>query len=604
MIDILVQCDQYILGVEVKMWNGTAREHEAAVVSLLRRGAEAMRHTGKEWRLLYVIPTSDFRELLTAFQEVSSQYPGHLYLASYNLSGEDPSIAPCNIIESFREKVKHYNCSVRHDAMPAVISSNRKFLPLPDSEHDLLEMLTLNAGEGAFHWIRCPHADGCAGWVYDCGTNSGAKKIKSSITAFLNTIEDKPLSLIIVSHYHKDHISHIKNLSKAKLLAKNIGKMAFWIPEIDSISMSHYLRMLVFSSLFQFRNSEIGDKDLNRLFSKPDHLAQDLAMWFDVPKNLILRAKSGDSEGCPMGGRGITVRALTPPSFGLGSQHPLTEQTSSISYMLSDQEFAIRIKSVIKRVLSVATREGSGLRKHIELYWGPTDHLLLDNLEESVFRALSAGPNTGEDISEESLLSSNACLHMWLAATLFAPIKKAGRLSLSKKKRHVPSPFQAYLRSLPEKIKDATHLFNLIVEFSDGQRSYLLTGDADTRLWPHVFPQCTEKQTAIQAAHHGSEENVFPPAFHEIMTNTYVVSADKFKTWRHPSTRLGVAVSRGTLGAGGSLFCTNVHANCELNSSPGNCRENQQEVRAISVTEGVEWIIDGVRLPAEKCPRI
>ena len=488
---------------------------------------------------------------------------------------------------------------------------NRGFtIPRPAGPSRALEFLTLNAGEGAFHWVRCHHQAGCSGWIFDCGTTSGAKKIQSSINDMLLTLKEAPPpALLIVSHYHNDHISHIKKLRS--VFAGRQGQWGnsrekVWIPAIEPYSMALYLRLLAFSTLFRDRGRQISDRELVRVFSKPGHLAQDLATWFGIPSRSILEARQGTTDRCPGGIPDIEVKALTPPHYPPGPRHPLAEESSTIASIVADKSLSEHLRGTASEMWRMARNETSGLRSHLEASWDrekfgepPTEEP--DTL---MLSALAHPPLNEEATSNESLRHENAILHLWLAVSLFSDQGEAPRLSISGQESRVPSRFRRSLRRLPKVIDNATHLFNLAVQFSDGESSYLLTGDADIQLWPAILAGCSSAQTGIQAPHHGSEENVLFSAFSAVTAEACVVSADHFKQWRHPSTRLGVALANARVPA--PLYCTNVHPNCELIGGPPPCPDAvQQGVRAVSVTPGkVEWIVNGQRLPAQRCPKV
>jgi hypothetical protein len=489
---------------------------------------------------------------------------------------------------------------------------SREALPPHPDGRGILEFLTLNAGEGAFHWVRCHHADACSGWIYDCGTRSGKDQMDRSIRAVANSIS-RPLAKLIISHYHSDHVSHLRELRNALrnvspvFHMSNNGRSPIWIPKIDAYSMSLYLRLLTFSTFFKNRDAAIVDRDLNKIFSKPGHLAQDLSRLFDIPRDQILSAGSGDADICPMGKESIGLKALTPPHFPRGESHPLADEAGSISYLLSDSKFEQNVEAVAKAMLDAASRENSGLWDYLDEVWGPDNTHMLSDLIEKVMFAIKNPPLGKEGPSDEQLHGANKRLHMWLSVSLFAPEKSAPRLSISGKDAVAPRPFRKTLLAIPEKIRDATHLFNLVVEFSDGRTSYLLTGDADVRLWPEILRGCSRAQEAIQAPHHGSRENV-PPfhVFKEVQSGVFIVSAGKFKNWSHPSTKLGAALAGEGKGQGSALYCTNVHPNCEMLRKMGMCRTRlAAPIQAISVTPGnVDWIIEGRRVPAERCPEV
>ena len=93
-----------------------------------------------------------------------------------------------------------------------------------------------------------------------------------------------------------------------------------------------------------------------------------------------------------------------------------------------------------------------------------------------------------------------------------------------------------------------------------------MTGDAANYLWPLIMNEIkNDTYIVMQVPHHGSEENVFWEAYQALNIKNFIVSADKFKSWRHPSKNLGAAIrERKYHSHSRKLFCTNSHENCEL----------------------------------------
>ena len=468
-------------------------------------------------------------------------------------------------------------------------------IPAPKGKGNQLEFLTFNVGEGAFHWVRHHDFEDIAGWIYDCGTRSSKNLINKAVADVLQTIgSESSIPLLIISHYHHDHHSHLKSLASSKFSQRSLDIKEIWIPKIDPYSMTLYLRVLAFGTLLKYKNSIMTDKGLTRIFSKSGHLQEVVSIFF--PMASVTMAQKGDERNTSNEKSNVKIKALTPPCFPSGKQHPLAESVAMITFMLNDSVFANSVMDILKNIINI-------LRSNISFRAGTEEIMpLKPDFPERIMNLLQSPPfsnnNQNESVTYEK---DNLDLHKWLAASLLVPDKEVPRLSVSDKNTLVPPSFRGSLLDFPQKIHDATHLFNLVVQISENDSSLLLTGDADVRLWPTILDGCEEKQMAVQVAHHGSRDNVDFCAFDRLQSNSYIVSAGKYKNWKHPSTKLGLAVSGSKCITG--LYCTNVHDNCEIKTPSEKCRKH--EIQAISVTsEKVEWIIDGVRCPAIKCSKL
>ena len=106
-IDIFIEGDSFSLGIEVKIWDRSAKNNDTADISQLRRYATAIKRKGKEWRLMYIVPTFDSRVCLAEFRAVQPEFQNHLYLASWNSATEEPDDNANIIRESIRDKLEH-----------------------------------------------------------------------------------------------------------------------------------------------------------------------------------------------------------------------------------------------------------------------------------------------------------------------------------------------------------------------------------------------------------------------------------------------------------------------------------------------------------------
>ncbi|MCP3873079.1 MAG: PD-(D/E)XK nuclease family protein [Desulfobacteraceae bacterium] len=86
-IDIFVSSSRLLVGIEIKIWDRSARNTNVEGISQLRRYAKALAQkagNNKNWILIYVIPTLESRICLTEFEQVFNDYPNNLRLIPWN----------------------------------------------------------------------------------------------------------------------------------------------------------------------------------------------------------------------------------------------------------------------------------------------------------------------------------------------------------------------------------------------------------------------------------------------------------------------------------------------------------------------------------------
>jgi hypothetical protein len=408
-----------------------------------------------------------------------------------------------------------------------------------------------------------------------------------------------PPAVVIVSHYHEDHHSHLRKLSLGLgPLADRVREV--WVPAISPFSMALYLRILAFGALFRQGRVVLADKNLNLIFSKRDDLARQLtgpSGWFKQAR--LIEVATGHSSRCPQGMPGITIDVLTPPDWPRNLEHPLSEPAGRIRSIVSDPAVSARMTEAVRSMVEAAN-ERPGFRRY--LHDEDVNVQLLGDLGETVVRALGHAP-TGEESTGSHDLQ---VLRLFLGVASNIPSGYGARVPPTA----LHPGDRLWVAGWKKVIRDSTHLFNVSAKFlGAGGTRFLLTGDADTRLWPLIrIGTKGETFDGVQIPHHGSEENVEWAMFTELDASRFVVSADKKNQWRHPSRRLADALTEAppTSRAEVSLFCTNRHANCEIapRTSRG-CGVPPTDATAISLTkQQVEWVVAGARRPAMRCPQV
>lgn len=100
-----------------------------------------------------------------------------------------------------------------------------------------LRVTTWPAGQGLFTHADVIVGDSCFRIVYDCGTMTFSNRRRMG--DYVNSLGGKKLDLLVISHFHHDHISHISQLLKVSGGAERV-----WIPYL-----AHKTRVLYLTSL-------------------------------------------------------------------------------------------------------------------------------------------------------------------------------------------------------------------------------------------------------------------------------------------------------------------------------------------------------------------
>lgn len=67
-------------------------------------------------------------------------------------------------------------------------------------------------GQGAFYSGVFKTGRKKFSFVYDCGTHSSRQYLEKEVNQFVNEIDNQQIDLLIVSHFHEDHINYISDL--------------------------------------------------------------------------------------------------------------------------------------------------------------------------------------------------------------------------------------------------------------------------------------------------------------------------------------------------------------------------------------------------------
>jgi hypothetical protein len=114
-------------------------------------------------------------------------------------------------------------------------------------------------GQGVFY---CGLVDeGQYSFVYDCGTETLGVNLKTYMNFLYHWNGQKQLDFVAISHFHKDHISGIKDLERL------IGFKKIYLPYIcDNELVRDYLIGVCFFEISEGENSSILDKEYEYLF--------------------------------------------------------------------------------------------------------------------------------------------------------------------------------------------------------------------------------------------------------------------------------------------------------------------------------------------------
>jgi hypothetical protein len=131
-VDIFIESGSDITAIEVKIWDRSAINNSINDEPQLVRYADVISEYGKEWRLIFVVPTLDSPICLREFKKAFDKYPNNIFLLSWN-SGEHNETGPIakhifpesllDILEILREK------SLSDDISKWILASLIKRIP-------------------------------------------------------------------------------------------------------------------------------------------------------------------------------------------------------------------------------------------------------------------------------------------------------------------------------------------------------------------------------------------------------------------------------------------------------------------------------------------
>ena len=521
-----------------------------------------------------------------------------------------------------------------------------------------LEFLTMNARQGAFHWVgpAAVNADTSSrtpmdgGIVFDCGTMwGGGRRLDKSIEFLVDRLARRQLALLAVSHYHADHFSKVKNLLR-RIDDAGIPLPAVWLPEIDPHSMQIYLRILAFGALLRRGKSrKLSDTFLEKLFGRQQSVAETLLAVFP---NLNIQTANRHTKGISTSH--WAASPLSPPSFPSAPGHPLCHSLAAMQFMIRNEEVSQAIQHAIDSVLYSRTRS-RGLDRHMSAAFPEAGSQELQELvSKTLLDVLTQTPGDREE--HGAILA----LQAFLAFSAFTPATASGTRAdvTGRVSPYLPTGFRHYAGRWDEVMREATHLFNLAIVVESSSSTVLLTGDADPLLYPlligrgrvsskssrqdrtviiaspiesalgfrlvfahDVVPVLLQEENTkgtlsssfwlepikpdvVQVPHHGSEKNVVWDAYRMWQAKKVVVSAAPFGKWRHPSLEL-VATLVGTAVANAPrLYCTNYNSNSPV-CQRGNCGLVGTEIDALLVSgSNVQWLTGRASQPAVECPHV
>lgn len=151
-----------------------------------------------------------------------------------------------------------------------------------------------NAGQGLFYSINGRERVGGREFtvVYDCGSTT-IKQIKKAIKGFEEKTERKTIDILVISHFHKDHINGLRELISRNKIIEII------IPYLHPVE-----RIIVFAALMADSGMEFDDfsrSDVGRLVLNPVDFMEDLfksknASTMGNPKPKITIVITGKEE--------------------------------------------------------------------------------------------------------------------------------------------------------------------------------------------------------------------------------------------------------------------------------------------------------------------
>jgi hypothetical protein len=333
-----------------------------------------------------------------------------------------------------------------------------------------MALVTFNAGQGAFHWfVPTTVADLVrggslpdAGLVYDCGTmerEAHKAKLNASIDEFVRLIDQQTPRLLVLSHYHLDHHSHIREL--ARMLGERPNRTdspeVLWVPRIDGHSMNLYLRVLAFGALFRRgETGTISDNTLEDFLGRVQPVKELLTLRLGIKVEEVNR---GDIFNVP---KRWVATALTPPHFPAYARHPISEPVGLIREFVSQKPLQHRLLMAIEEMLKEARSRPDYEEQMVTRFPEGEFKAIESKLPELVLKALASRPV--HELHRELEIPLRTLLAISWLVGLSNRVNVRGEAG-----RFIPTFLRKRVRKWDREIKKATHLFNVAVAVNIGE---------------------------------------------------------------------------------------------------------------------------------------
>ena len=91
-IDIFIEADDSIIGIEAKIWDDSAVNNSKNNEAQLERYCRALKNEKKKWILIFLIPYKDAPICIEEFEKINDKFSKNIKLLSWNYSNEKSSL--------------------------------------------------------------------------------------------------------------------------------------------------------------------------------------------------------------------------------------------------------------------------------------------------------------------------------------------------------------------------------------------------------------------------------------------------------------------------------------------------------------------------------